>query len=73
MSVPTNPSEFRKLLTEKFAERGFKANDCVFDQAVTDDAIDELIGMMVDAYLNNTVPTACQRIVAELFMKELEE
>lgn len=68
-----NPSEFRSRLRAVFAASPLTVGGQTFDQSVTDEAIEEIVGAMVRGYMGDGPPTACEKIVGAFFIGLLEK
>jgi hypothetical protein len=67
-----NPSEFRRVLLERFARSPLTIGGVVIDGSIVEEAIEEVIGAMVKAYTEQGSPTSCEKIVGALFVSLIE-
>lgn len=68
-----NPSQFRERLQAIFAASPLTVGGQTFGQEVTDEAIEEIIGVMVRGYMQDGGPTACEKIVGAFFIGLIEK
>ena len=68
--IPQNPSQMRARMIEIILEDE-RFGDQEFSKALLLEALDEVIGSIIDAYVNQAQPSACQKIVGQLFLSKL--
>lgn len=68
-----NPTELRAKLQAIFAASPLTVGGQTFSEEVTDEAIEEIIGALVKAYLGEGGPTACEKIVGAFFVSLIEK
>ena len=66
------PTELRQRLQTIFATAPLTVGGHTFGSDVTDEAIEEIIAVLVRDYLKEGGPTACEKIVGALFVELLE-
>jgi hypothetical protein len=64
----SNPTEFRTRLQAIFEASPLTVGGQTFGPEVTDEAIEEIVAVMVRSYMKEEGPTACEKIVGALFI-----
>lgn len=68
-----NPSELRAVLRQTFKRSPLTVGGRTFDEATTDEAIDEIVMSLVRVYMKEGKPTACEQIVGAFFVALIEK
>lgn len=76
MTEPATPSEFYAALSDRLLNDNnpsVKIGGVFVQKQVVQEAMDEIMGVMVSAYMKQKEPTACQKIIGMLLVNTLEE
>ncbi len=67
-----NPTELRLRLKAIFAASPLVVGGQTFGPEITDEAIEEIVAAMVRSYMQESGPTACEKIVGAFFVGLIE-
>lgn len=69
----TNPTEFRARIEDLLDEDGLAdIGGVTVTREELEGAAEELIGAMVDAYMNSATPPSCVSLVGRILLNEIE-
>ena len=78
MREPQSPAEVRCLLLKMVAEDAFKIHDVDADNLIQIDhtllskAVEEFVRAIEKAYVEESIPTACERLIGLLFINAID-
>jgi hypothetical protein len=69
----TNPTEFRACIEDLFDENGLaEVGGVMVSREELEGAAEELIGVLVDAYMNSNTPPSCATLLGRILLNELQ-
>ena len=77
MREPQSPAEVRCLLLKMVAEDAFKIHDVdadiviQIDHTLLSEAVEEFVRAIEGAYVGESTPTACERLIGLLFVNAI--
>ena len=78
MREPQSPAEVRCLLLKMVAEDTFKIHDVdadivmPIDHTLLSEAVEEFVRAIEGAYVGESTPTACERLIGLLFVSAID-